>query len=116
MNDPLPEFDPKLAARFRDTHAHIADEPFVGAALKRVAADRARSTVTRRAWQIAALVAVIAASPWLIRGSVLLSELLERVFAVASEWLASPPGMAIGALAGVALAALYRLRSWRVGR
>ena len=104
MSDSLPEFDPKLAARFRDTHAHIADDPFVGATLKRVAADRARSTVTRRALQIAALVAVIAASPWLIQGSALLSDVLEQVFALASAWLAQPAGITIAAVVGVVVA------------
>ena len=104
MSDSLPEFDPKLAARFRDTHAHIPEDPFVGATLKRIAADHARSTATRRVLQVAALVAVIAASPWLIQGSALLSGVLDQAFALASGWLARPAGITIAALVGVVIA------------
>ncbi len=104
MSDSLPEFDSKLAARFRYTHARIPDDPFVAATLKRVAADRARSTATRRALQVAALVAVIAASPWLIQGSALLSDMLDQVFALASAWLVRPLGITIAAVVGVVLA------------
>ncbi len=114
MNE-LNEFDPALEALFRSEHTHIADEPFVGATLKRVAAERARSAVLRRALQAAALIAVIVASPWLIDGSVLLSDLLDQGFARASAWLATPAGMAIGVIVGVALAVLYRTRTRRAG-
>ena len=62
------------------------------------------STATRRALQIAALVTVIAASPWLIQGSALLSDVLEQAFALASGWLARPAGITIAAVVGVVLA------------
>jgi len=109
MSDSLPEFDPELAARFRDAHAHIPEDPFVGATLKRAAADSARSVATRRALQVAALVAVIGVSPWLIQGSVLISDLLDQAFVLASAWLAQPVGITILAVAGIALAWKTRL-------
>jgi hypothetical protein len=57
-----------------------------------------------------------AASPWLIQCSALLSQVLDQAFALVSEWLAKPAGMAIGAIAGVLLAVLDRVRTWRARR
>lgn len=116
MNDSLPEIDPALETRFRNEHTHIRDEPFVSATLRRVAAERARSAVTRRVLQAGVLIAVIVASPWLIEGSALLSSVLDRGFARASQWLSTPAGMALGAIAGIALVVLHRTRVWRAGR
>ena len=116
MTDPLHESDPALEARFRSEHTHIPDEPFVSATLKRVAAERARSVMTRHLLKAGALIAVIVASRWLIEGSVLLSEALDQGFVRVSEWLATPAGMATAVIASVALAALYRVRLWRAGR
>ena len=107
MNDPLPDLDPALAARFRGEHAHLPAEPFVGATLRRVAVERARSATLRRVLQAVALVAVLAASPWLIEASTLLSAALDKGFAQVSGWLATPAGMAI---AGVVAAAIFALR------
>jgi hypothetical protein len=102
-----------LAARFRDEHTHIPDEPFVGATMRRVAAERERSVTTRHVLQAAALLAAIAASPWLIEGSVLLSALIDQGFTRASAWLATPAGMAIAAVTGAVLAWRYRRRRVR---
>jgi hypothetical protein len=115
MNDPLAELDPALAARFRNEHTHVADEPFVAATLQRVAAERARAAITRRVLQAAALIAVIAASPWLIPGSVLVSNVLDQGFARASAWLATPAGIALGVVVA-ALIVVYRARAARAGR
>jgi uncharacterized membrane protein len=115
MNDSQPEFDPTLAERFRAEHAHIADDSFVGATVKRVVAERARTKTVRRALQLAAVLVVIAASPWLIRGSVLVSEVLDQGFARASEWLARPTVITIAAVA-VAVALAYRLLQGRAHR
>jgi len=114
MNDSQPEFDPTLAARFRGEHAQVPDEPFVRSTLQRVAAARSRSTAVRRVMQAAALVAVIAASPWLIRGSVLLSDAMEQSFVWASTWFARPAGVAIVAIAAIAgIAFAWKARVFR---
>jgi hypothetical protein len=110
MNDPLPDLDPALAALFRGEHAHLPAEPFVGATLRRVAAERERSATLRRMLQSVALIAVLAASPWLIEASTLLSAALDKGFALVSGWLGTPAGMAIAGVAAVILALRYRRR------
>lgn len=115
MNDPTNDLDPALEALFRREHTHVAEQPFVAATLTLVAAERGRAAFARRALQAAALIVVIAASPWLIDGSALLSSSLDSLFARASAWLATPGGVAAAAVAAVAVVAV-RARWRRAGR
>jgi len=108
MNDSLPEFDTTLAERFRNEHTHIATEPFVSNTLSRVATERTRATAFRYAIQAALLIAVIWASPWLIKASALLSSGLDDLFAKLTELLATPVGMGAAALTLIVSAALFR--------
>ena len=105
MNEPDDEFDPRLAELFRQEHTHLPAEPFSTATLRAIAAARQRTSLRKRLLQVAAALALIALSPRLIDASVLLSLRLDELFASASAWLASPPGLvlavAIGALAAV---------------
>jgi hypothetical protein len=107
---PDDRFDPRLETLFRQEHQSIPIEPFVGATLKRIAAERARVHRVRRLIEAAALIAVIVASPWLIEASVLISAMLDEAFALVSAWLETPSGTTIAIFVGALLAALFRLR------
>jgi hypothetical protein len=108
MDDPVMEFDTVLATRFRREHAQLPEQPFVAATLQGVRAMQRRAARLRFALTIAALAAVMVASPWLIAGSAWLNSALESSL----NWTAALPRtwmVGAGALAlGVALAAGMR--------
>jgi hypothetical protein len=112
MNDRDDEFDPKLEALFRREHTHLPAEPFAGATVRMLAAERRRAALHTRLAQAAAVVALIVLSPLLIDASVWISSRLDELFASASAWLASPLGLvAVGLGALVALATKWA-RIW----
>ena len=102
------ENDPRLHVLFEREHARLADEPFVAATLQRIAAERGRRSVTKRALWGLALLAVVGASPWLIAASVSLSARLDDLFAYASQLLATPFGMVTALVCGAAVIVLNR--------
>jgi hypothetical protein len=59
-------FDARLAARFEQEHTQVPSEAFVAATLQKLHASRRRREVTRIVLRAGALVAIVAASPWLI--------------------------------------------------
>jgi len=74
-----------LRALFERAHVHVVEQPFVNDVARRVAAARRRDTFATRAAQALALGALIAASPWLVRGSTLLSAELDALFSHAAS-------------------------------
>jgi len=106
------EFDPRLAELFRREHGHLAAEPFATATLRAIAADRQRISFRSRLLQAAAVIALIVLSPRLIDASVWISSRLDELFASASTWLATPPGLVVAALFVVAALATKRVRIW----
>ena len=111
-DDPLDEFDPRLAELFRREHTHLPAEPFSTATLRAIAADRQRISWRKRLLQGAAVIALIAVSPRLIEASVWVSARLDELFAAASTWLVSPLGLAAAALAVLAAVATKWARIW----
>jgi hypothetical protein len=101
-----------LRALFAREQAHVAEQPFVNDIAGRVAAARRRRTFTTRAAQAVAVGALIAASPWLVSGSALLSTKLDALFSYAASALDSPLGYGAGLVAIIA-AAVIRHRSFR---
>jgi hypothetical protein len=104
MNDRNDEFDARLEQLFAHEHTHLAAEPFASATLRALVAERKRASRLRRVLQAAGVIALVAASPLLLEGSVWLSARLDELFASAGSLLASPFGFA-----GVALGALLAL-------
>jgi len=102
MTNENPEFDPKLEALFAREHTHVPAEPFLGATLRALAAERRRAVWKTRLVVAAVFVGTVLLSPQLVAGSVWVSSRLDEVFAVASTWLSSPYGMAAAVLAAVA--------------
>ena len=112
MNDRDDQFDARLAELFRREHAHVPAEPFATAALRAIAADRKRVALRNRLLQAAAVIVLILASPRLIEASVWISSQLDRLFASASTWLASPLVLAGAALAVLVALATKWARIW----
>jgi hypothetical protein len=86
MSDHLEErdgFDARLAARFEQERASVPPEPFVGATMQRVRAGRRREAFLRVGLRVVPLVAVVAASPWLIAGVARLNAALESSLSLA---------------------------------
>jgi hypothetical protein len=81
-------FDARLAARFEQERASVPPDPFVGTTMQKVRAGRRREAVTRVGLRVAAVIAVVAASPWLIAGVAGLNASLESSLA----WATGLPG------------------------
>lgn len=113
MNRPTDDPDALLRAHFANARPPPAAQRFVEETLARVAVARRRAAWFRRVTQAVALAALILVSPWLIRGSTLLSEHLDVWLRVGTQWLLTPTGAA-SVLGCAGLAALgARVRRWR---
>ena len=99
-----------LHALFERARPHVDERPFVGDVARRVAAARRRGTVARRAAEALVVGALIAASPWLVSGSALLSAKLALLFSAAASALDSPFGYGAGLLCFLAAALVFRRR------
>jgi hypothetical protein len=102
MSEPQRE----LETHYRESHTHVPEQPFVGATMRRVAARQRRVVVLRRGLMGLGVALVAVGSPWLIRGSELLSQALDAGFTRAGEFLGTPWGIACAvAVAAFVLAA-----------
>ena len=70
-------FDARLAAHFEQEHRHVPADAFVATTMRKVRAGRRRREVMRAGLRVAALVAAVVASPWLIAGVARLNAALE---------------------------------------
>lgn len=101
MND-QDGFDARLAARFGQEHRHVPADSFVAATMQKVRAGHRRREFVRTGLRVAALVAVVAASPWLIAGATRLNTALESSL----TWTMGLPGVwVLGVLAIVVVVA-----------
>jgi hypothetical protein len=102
--------DDDLRALFEREQVRVAEQPFVNEVAQRVTASRRRRTFVTLAAQAVAIGALIAASPWLVRGSLLLSVKLDSLFSAAASALDSPFGYGVGVLCFVTAALVFRRR------
>jgi hypothetical protein len=101
------EFDARLAAHFEEEHGHVAADAFVATTMQKVRAGRRRADVLRVGLRVAALAAIVVASPWLIAGVERLNAALESSL---SWTMGQPVAWVLGALAVLVVLAT-RLRS-----
>ena len=99
-----------LRALFAREQTHVAEQPFVNDVARRVAVARRHRTFATRAAQAAAVGALIAASPWLVSGSTLLSTKLDALFSYTASALDSPYGYGAGLVCMLAAALVFRRR------
>ena len=102
--------DNDLRALFRRDQLHLAEQPFLDDVARRIAASRRQRTFMTRAAQAIAIGTLIAASPWLVSGSALLSTKLDALFSSAAVALDSPLGYGAGLLCFVAATLVFRRR------
>ena len=101
------EFDARLAAHFEQEHRHVPADAFVATTMRKIRAGRRRREVVHVGLRVAALVAAVIASPWLIAGVARLNAALE----FSLTWTMGQPGAwVLGALAVLVVLAM-RVRS-----
>ena len=88
----------KLQALFEEHAQSLPEEPFVGQTLKLIKRQKFRLFLKERLPWVLAVICCALASPWLIRGSILLSRGLDSLFEVSGHYLATPAGMLVAAL------------------
>jgi hypothetical protein len=99
-------FDARLAAHFEQAHGHVPADSFVAATMQEVRAARRRAEVMHLGLRLAALVAAIAVSPWLIAGATRLNAALESSL----TWTMGLPGAWILGVLTIVVAAVLRVR------
>jgi hypothetical protein len=82
------DFDARLAEHFEQEHRHVPADAFVASTVRKVRAAHRRRDFMRVGWRVAALVAVVVASPWMIAG-------VARVDAMLESFLSSAPGQLV---------------------
>jgi hypothetical protein len=101
------QFDSLLAAHFNHEHQQIPADAFVASVMHRIRFQRRFATGIRTVLQVAALLAAVIASPWLIAGAARLNATL----ASSLTWIADLPGAwVLGALA-IVVVLTSRVRS-----
>lgn len=95
-------FDARLTACFAREHGHLSADAFVVATMQKVRGERRRKEIMRTGLRAAVLVAVVAASPWLIASV----ERLHAALETSPTWAMGLSGMwVLGALAVVVVVA-----------
>jgi hypothetical protein len=106
MSDP-DDFDVLLKEQFDREHQHVPAEPFIAATTRRMRVESRYADGIRTATWVAALVAAVLASPWLIAGATRLN----AVLASSLSWAADLPGMWLLGVLAVAAVLWSRVRS-----
>jgi hypothetical protein len=99
-------FDARLAAHFEQAHSHVPADSFVAATMQKVRAGRRRAEVMHLGLRIAALVAAIAVSPWLMAGAARLNAALESSL----TWTMGLPGVWVLGVLAVVVVVVLRVR------
>ncbi len=90
------QFDARLAALFEQEHRHVPADAFVAATMRKIRAGRRRREITRVGLRVAALAAIVMASPWLIAGVARVNAAFESSLTWA---MGQPVAWGLGALA-----------------
>jgi hypothetical protein len=99
-------FDAPLAAHFEQAHGHVPADSFVAAAMQKIRAGRRHKEVMHVGLRLAALVAAIVASPWLIAGAARLNAALESSL----TWTMGLPGAWILGVLAIVVVVAMRVR------
>ena len=99
--------DALLKARFDREHQQVPADPFIGIAWRRIRTERRSMAVVRIGVQVAVLVAVILASPWLIAGASRFNAALSSSVA----WATGLPGTWVLGVVAICVLVVSRVRS-----
>ena len=89
--------DSELRARFHERARDLNDEAFIVHTMKRIQSERSRMKLRRRLLQAVGLVVVALLSPFLIEGSLVVSNGLDSLFTWTGTQLVTPLGALIAA-------------------
>jgi hypothetical protein len=92
------EDNKNLQTLFEEQAQSLPEEPFVGQTLKLIKRQKFLLFLKELLPWLLAVFCCALASPWLIRGSVLLSRGLDSLFEVSGHYLATPAGILVAAL------------------
>ena len=98
--------DARLAALFEQEHRQVSADAFVSATMQKVRAGRRRKEFVRIGMRVAALVAAVALSPWLIGGVTRLNAALESSL----TWSTGLPGAWVLGVLAIIVVVAARLR------
>jgi hypothetical protein len=98
-------FDAQLASHFEQAHSHVPADAFVAVTMQKVRAGRRRAEVMHAGLRVAALVAAIVLSPWLIAGAVRLNAVLESSL----TWVMALPGAWIAGVGAIVVVVAMRV-------
>jgi len=87
-----------LQTLFEEQAQNLPEEPFVGQTLKLIKRQKLRLFLKELLPWVLAFICCALASPWLIRGSILLSRGLDSLFEVSGHYLTTPAGMLVAAM------------------
>jgi hypothetical protein len=103
------ELDKNLHYLFQEQRASLPEEPFLKGVLKRIERRRARKAFIQRAIFVIGICIVAWFSPYLIKGSALLSNELDVLFKLAGSLIKTPTGM-LSAAAVILLLFIFKRR------
>ena len=87
------EFDKNLHSLFQEQRESLPEEPFLKDVVKRIERRRARNVFIQYAILVIGICIVAWSSPYLIKGSALLSNELDVLFKLAGSLIKTPTGM-----------------------
>lgn len=103
--------DPELQKLFRAAAPELHGQAFVARIARRMETERRRARLRRSAMQLAAIVLLLAASPWLIAGAHWISEVIAPQLTRATAWVGTLAGMASIAIVTLSVVIVRRLRA-----
>jgi hypothetical protein len=104
------ELDQNLHSLFQERRNSLSEEPFIANTLKLLEKKRARRVFAQRVILGIGIIIIAVLSPYLVKGSTLISSGLNILFEIAGGFMASPRGIACAA--GCALLIFIFKRRW----
>lgn len=107
------ELDKNLQTLFQEKIQSLPVEPFLSIVLKRIERQRSRQVILQMLLPVLGLACCALLSPFLIKGSVLLSNGLNFIFETAGAFSSRPAGLATAAVSALLFIILKPRRIFR---
>jgi len=95
------ELDKELLSRFREQHRTLAEDPFRSTLLRVIVKRQSRRLFVRKLISVLGFACCALLSPFLIKGSILLSGGLNAIMSATEAFLSTPPGSQLAALSAL---------------
>jgi hypothetical protein len=97
------ELDTNLQSLFQERREDLPDEPFLGNMLELIERKRVRRVLVHRVVRILGICIIASLSPYLVKGSTLISVALNGSLSIIGSFMTSPRGIACAALCALLL-------------